>query len=170
MMTGNPNTSISLTTLPYSPDAVPAMFSRISHLPWAMLLQSASAAHPDNRFDILVADPVATIVFDGKLNHLSAKTGEAHTEPGDPFAFLCRAQERLLPPLKAIADLPFIGGALGYFSYDLGRTVEHLPSIASNDIGIPGMSVGLYNWALIADHQKKRSRLSNPKRMTVFRG
>ncbi|WP_434360182.1 aminodeoxychorismate synthase component I [Parasalinivibrio latis] len=162
-MTGNPNTSISLTSLQYSPDAVPALFSHISHLPWAMLLHSASASHPDNRFDILVADPIATVVYDGTLNHLTTKEGSTRSEAGDPFAFLNTVQNELLPSLETHPDIPFLGGALGYFSYDLGRTVEQLPVTAINDTGIPDMSVGLYNWALVADHQKQTVTLVQPE-------
>ncbi|MGB1322200.1 MAG: aminodeoxychorismate synthase component I, partial [Vibrio gallaecicus] len=44
-------------------------------------------------------------------------------------------------------------GALGYFSYDLGRRVESLPNIATHDIATPDMAVGLYEWAIIVDHQ-----------------
>jgi hypothetical protein len=34
----------------------------IHHLPWAMLLHSGHADHACNRFDILVADPLSTLV------------------------------------------------------------------------------------------------------------
>ncbi len=52
-------------------------------------------------------------------------------------------------------DLPFQGGALGLFGYDLGRRFETLPEHAQADIPLPDMAVGLYDWALIVDHQKK---------------
>jgi para-aminobenzoate synthetase component 1 len=50
----------------------------------------------------------------------------------------------------------FQGGALGLFGYDLGRRFETLPELAQADISLPDMAVGLYDWALIVDHQKKR--------------
>lgn len=51
-------------------------------------------------------------------------------------------------------DLPFQGGALGLFGYDLGRRFESLPEIAEQDIVLPDMAVGIYDWALIVDHQR----------------
>ena len=50
-------------------------------------------------------------------------------------------------------DLPFQGGALGLFGYDLGRRVETLPQLAEADLALPDMAVGIYDWAAIADHQ-----------------
>ncbi len=52
-------------------------------------------------------------------------------------------------------DLPFQGGALGLFGYDLGRRFETLPGRALADISLPDMAVGLYDWALIVDHRKQ---------------
>jgi para-aminobenzoate synthetase component 1 len=45
--------------------------------------------------------------------------------------------------------LPFIGGALGLFGYDLGRRFERLPAVAQQDIQVPDMAVGIYDWALL---------------------
>lgn len=52
-------------------------------------------------------------------------------------------------------DLPFQGGALGLFGYDLGRRFESLPEIAEQDIVLPDMAVGIYDWALVVDHQRQ---------------
>ncbi len=52
-------------------------------------------------------------------------------------------------------DLPFQGGALGLFGYDLGRRFESLPEIAQQDIVLPDMAVGIYDWALVVDHQRQ---------------
>lgn len=44
---------------------------------------------------------------------------------------------------------------LGLFGYDLGRQIETLPVQAERDIDLPDMAVGLYDWALVADHHRK---------------
>ncbi|HCI6414034.1 TPA: aminodeoxychorismate synthase component 1, partial [Klebsiella quasipneumoniae subsp. quasipneumoniae] len=56
-------------------------------------------------------------------------------------------------------DLPFLGGALGLFGYDLGRRFERLPAAAQADIALPDMAVGIYDWALIVDHQRQQVSL-----------
>ncbi|MET1253636.1 aminodeoxychorismate synthase component I [Aliikangiella maris] len=58
-------------------------------------------------------------------------------------------------------DMPFCGGWLGYISYDFARSLERLPNIARDDIQLPQIQMGLYQWALITDHRNRRTRLHN---------
>ena len=62
--------SPAVITLPWRQDAAEFYFSRLSHLPWAMLLHSGSAQHQHNRFDILVADPLITLTTRGGLTQI----------------------------------------------------------------------------------------------------
>ena len=65
---------------------------------------------------------------------------------------LAQRQHALLGEVISQAThLPFIGGALGLFGYDLGRRFERLPSLAARDVTIPEMAVGIYDWALLRD-------------------
>jgi para-aminobenzoate synthetase component 1 len=52
--------------------------------------------------------------------------------------------------------LPFLGGALGYFAYDLGRRFEKLPVQAKQDISLPEMAIGIYSQAVIFDHKSQQ--------------
>ncbi|WP_370971753.1 aminodeoxychorismate synthase component 1 [Enterobacter wuhouensis] len=133
----------TVITLPWRADAATFWFARLSHLPYAMLLHSGHADHPYSRFDILVADPVQTL------------TTENMSSAQDPLALLQQAIDGLGLAAMPNPDLPFQGGALGLFGYDLGRRFETLPEHAQADISLPDMAVGLYDWALIVDHQKK---------------
>ncbi|QHM75285.1 Aminodeoxychorismate synthase component 1 [Mixta theicola] len=140
--------------LPYTPDALSGLFQRVAHLPWAMLLSSGFADHPDSRFDIMVADPIATLETVGRLTRIVR--GDVVTEStADPLALLQAEQAALLSPVPPRGDLPFQGGALGLFGYDLGRRFERLPQQATADLATPDMAVGIYNWALVADHQQR---------------
>ncbi|WP_154124159.1 aminodeoxychorismate synthase component I [Grimontia hollisae] len=161
-MTESKRTPITLQYIEYSPSALISLFSHIESHPWAMLLQSAAENHPDNRFDILVADPIATLCSDGETNHITYRDGRNASSKGDPFAALRALQLSLLPQIDPVSPWPFLGGALGYFSYDLGRQVETLPALAIRDIDIPDMAVGIYDWALIADHKEKKLALIQP--------
>ncbi|WP_086112089.1 aminodeoxychorismate synthase component 1 [Xenorhabdus beddingii] len=144
--------------LPYSPDLATHYFAPVSASPWAMLLHSGAAEHPHNRFDILVAEPVTTFVTHGgstKIHH----DGADSLSQEDPFLLLkqhlnaCHIAPRFDP------DLPFQGGALGIWGYDLGRQIEKLPAIAANELDFPDMAIGIYDWGLIIDHQQQKATL-----------
>ncbi|QYJ99838.1 aminodeoxychorismate synthase component I [Shewanella psychrotolerans] len=131
------------------------VFSHFSDKPWAMLLDSASADHIDARFDIIVFDPIATLVTQGQITKMCHHKQDASTteiSTLDPFFLLNQAIEQYCPTAYP-CELPFSGGALGSFSYDLGRVIESLPTTAKKDIALPEMNVGIYLWALIFDSQ-----------------
>ncbi|WP_255935278.1 aminodeoxychorismate synthase component I [Vibrio campbellii] len=149
---------LDFKALEYANDLAITLFSRIESQPWAMLLRSASNTHIDSRFDVLVANPIATletVTGDTRIKTESQK----YLSQQDPFLLLDELQQQLLPNLElgSERDLPFVGGALGYFSYDLGRRVESMPELATKDLQTPDMAVGLYEWALVIDHKLKKA-------------
>ncbi len=139
------------------------LFERIAHKPWAMLLDSgqmldASTGKPGSqygRYDIIVAEPFITLVTQGETTAITQnKTSIISTQ--DPFLLLKNLLNQYQAPKTA---LPFAGGALGYFAYDLARRLEKLPSNAIAAVELPEMMVGIYDWALVVDHREKTSTL-----------
>jgi len=153
--------SLLTHTLTYHHDSA-QLFERVAHEPWAMLLdsgqmQDAQTGKPGSeygRYDIIVARPLATfitvgeqtVVYDGHAEKL---------ETEDPFVLL---NHYLANYQAAPADVPFAGGALGYFSYDLGRRLEEIHH-QSQEGAVPDMMVGIYDWAVIVDHRTQKSTL-----------
>jgi len=147
-------TAPNLKSLPYTPTTLLELFAPLAQHPWAMLLHSGFAEHSHNRFDILVAAPKVTLTTRGQITEL-CHGSEVRQSKEDPFQLLQQQLEQQNQHPAANTDLPFQGGALGLFGYDLGRRVEKLPQMAQADITLPDMAVGIYDWALIADHHKK---------------
>jgi para-aminobenzoate synthetase component 1 len=139
---------------PYRPDSSP-FFETLVGRAWPVFLDSGRPASTLGRYDILTADPRVTLVSRGDQTEIRDARG-VRTSPADPLALLDAA---LGPRRPRIPGLPFWGGAIGYFAYDLARRLERLPSVAEDAEGIPDMAVGIYDWALVVDHARSRSRL-----------
>jgi para-aminobenzoate synthetase component 1 len=151
------------TELPYHADSA-SLFEIVADLPWAVFLDSGSHHLTQSRYDIISAEPHTTLVTRGKLTEIRGETLELSRD--EPLALLRR---KLALDPASVCDLPFAGGALGFFSYDLGRRFERLPSIADDDEKMPEMAVGLYDWALVIDHLDRRSWLVSHGRIADTR-
>lgn len=145
---------INKIQLPYHRDAAIAYFTPLAHQPWSMLLHSGNAEHSHNRYDIIVADPIATLMTAGDETTI-IRQQVTETSSDDPFILLQTVIEQFTPKICQDDTLPFTGGALGIWSYDLGRRIERLPQIATTEIQFPDMAIGIYQWALIVDHLEK---------------
>ncbi|MFT4929982.1 MAG: para-aminobenzoate synthetase component 1, partial [Phenylobacterium sp.] len=130
------------------------LFSFFAARPWAMLLDSANGDHIDSRFDIMVAEPKVKIITWQKETQITVNN-HSHLSVDDPLSIIQQqiaAQLHITDNQSANRYLPFIGGAVGYFGYDLGGNFEALPHSAIDDINIPDMAVGIYDWAIIKDN------------------
>lgn len=134
-------------------DNVAEIFSQFAPLEWSIFLDSGRPYCEQGRYDIFSAYPKKTFTTQGKFTTINSG-GNIQVVPDDPFKLI----EQALSQCQLETDeFPFTGGALGFFSYDLGRRIEHVPSIAANDIAMPELAIGIYHWAYIADHHKMKA-------------
>ena len=140
-----------IAELPYSPDSA-RLFEPIADLPWAVFLDSGSHHPGQSRYDILAAEPYVTLQTRGNMTEVRTREG-VRVLPDDPLELLRR---HLGPPARPQSALPFWGGAIGYFGYDLARRFETLPARAVDAEKLPEMAVGLYDWAAVVDHLEQR--------------
>ncbi len=83
-------------------------------------------------------------------------------DPGDPYALAAEllAGFRQVPPTgdggggAGEQEAPFSGGAVGFFGYDLVRTVEPLGEPGEDPLGLPDMALMLSDALVIFDHLK----------------
>lgn len=149
-----------LQALPYARDTTTRLAGLADH-PWFMFLDSCCHAEGSRgRYDIVVCDPVSVLCTRGTITTITDSTGVRQCED-DPFALVSGAIAALGP---VRCPLPFAGGAVGYFGYDLGRRLEQLPEIAARDIDIPDMAIGIYAHAIVVDHAQGEAWLvSHPR-------
>jgi para-aminobenzoate synthetase component I len=148
-------------SLPYHHDSA-QLFEAIAHEPWAMLLDSgqvldANTNKPGSQYgqyDIIVARPITTLITNAEVTTIqNGETIEISSE--DPFTILNRLLKGY--PAKDVG-LPFAGGAVGYFAYDLGRRVEKIND-KNKPENMPEMMMGIYDWAVVVNHKKKETML-----------
>lgn len=136
-----------LHALPYH-ESPGERFALLRQAPGAVLLDAGRPVANRGRYDLFSAWPLA---------ELAPEPGESAND------FAQRLREALAglgdADLPDGIDLPFVGGLIGYLSYDFGRRVEHLPEQAIDDLHLPDAQLGLYAWALVTDHQLRTSQL-----------
>jgi para-aminobenzoate synthetase component 1 len=130
-------------------------FRNLLDRPYCVFLDSGFGSPFAARYDILAADPWLTLRTAGEQSEIRSE-GTARFSADDPLSLLNEVMGPLDP---GTSELPFTGGAIGCFSYDLGRRFERLPTFAERDIEFPDLSIGLYDWAYVVDHQERRSFL-----------
>jgi para-aminobenzoate synthetase component 1 len=54
---------------------------------------------------------------------------------------------------------PFTGGAVGYWSYDYARRLESVPSLATDDLGLPDFGMAFYDVVGAYDHDTQQTWL-----------
>jgi para-aminobenzoate synthetase component 1 len=143
--------TIRLQQLDY-PDDPARLFEPVSAEPWAVWLDSGGAG----RYDIIASRPSSTLVTRGDSTWITSPAGE-HRSSECPFQLLRHMLNSSKPPDSA--NIPFMGGAIGYFGYDLARRMERLPEQPSTPDRFADMAFGIYDWALAIDHQERKAWL-----------
>jgi len=121
------------------------------------LLESAMLMERYGRYSILGSNPVATARSKNGVTELLVN-GLRRSFNNDPLKVI----DEQIKTFGRIAGegypwLPFTGGAVGYFGYDLNRQIEKIPDTAEDDLRIPDLYLGFYTEAAIIDHKDKRA-------------
>lgn len=144
-------------SLPFAASAT-ALYERVQMLPQPMLLASGTSTHPAARFDILVADPVGVLRTRHGVTCVTTAAGDVvETSSDDPFAVLQRHFP--LQPAAQPSDLPFTGGVVGWFGYELLHGINRIEPAVVSTLSLPDMLAGIYDWAVIIDHRKQQTSL-----------
>ncbi len=163
--------AIHIEQLPYHADTA-ALFGAVAAEPWAVFLDSNAGRAVGGRWDIVALAPRMTLRTCGALTEVRVGHTVRHSAE-DPLVLLRAA---LGPrPESAATTLPFVGGAIGWLGYDLARRFERLGLQTALPCGSAQMAVGLYDWALVVDHQACASWLvgrgdtADPRRQRLRR-
>jgi anthranilate synthase component I len=106
----------------------------------AFLLESAEQGHRVGRWSFIGFRPRSVLRW-------------SLADGGDPYA-LAAEYVRCFSQAPLADAPPFIGGAVGFFGYDLVRAVEPLGEAAPDPLGLPDMALMLSDVLVIFDHLK----------------
>jgi anthranilate synthase component I len=116
----------------------------------AFLLESAKGATRLAEYSFIGFEPAVFLrVKNGVLEVIDRIGGGRETvKTSDPLENL----RAIVGPTKERGPYRFIGGAVGYISYDSVRYWERLPTLAKDDLSVPDMEFGIYTDGIAFDH------------------
>ena len=129
-------------------------FQRLDKGGTACLFESVIGGEKVGRFSFLATDP--TMTLSARRNEITVV--DSH---GCESLTVENPLDELRKRLKAVTtahhdDLPpFVGGAIGYASYDVVRYTEDLPNAPTDDRELPDLSFSFYDEMVIFDNVNK---------------
>jgi para-aminobenzoate synthetase component 1 len=137
------------------PPIAPEAFELFKNRPFSFFLDSGMDPEKLGRYSFIGSDPFLVLRSRGKRTELLQGDGQEIIE-GNPFDVLGELLEKYA--LDSFpSPIPFIGGAVGYFSYDLCHFIERLPATAIDDLQLPECYLAFYDTILAFDNLEGRA-------------
>ncbi|MGV6807226.1 MAG: aminodeoxychorismate synthase component I [bacterium] len=149
--------AIHIEDIPYQ-DNAETLFDRLRDLPGAVWLDSGKPRSLYGRFDIISALPQAIISARDGLTVLE-RSGETTTSGCSPFVVTNQLMREYEPVPDDLKSYPFVGGAIGFWSYDFGNRQMGIRTGNTADTALPEARLGLYLWSLVINHSTRKAYL-----------
>ena len=121
------------------------------------LFESVTGGEQVSRYSLLGAKPAEVVLlYLDRLEVLdprAASLSEAQALSGEPIEEL---RSRLSAVHSEPSELPFTGGWVGYFGWDLIRLLESLPNQPHNPFDLPVAMLARYDDVVVFDHAQQR--------------
>ncbi len=149
----------------------PAAFELFREEPFSFFLDSGMDPHKLGRYSFMGSNPFLVLASRGSEITIT-QNNELHHLNGNPFDRLNHSLQTYRLD-SGSSPVPFTGGAVGYFSYDLSHFIERLPSRAVDDLKLPECYFGFYDLVLAFDNLEGKAyvistgfpELSDPRRL-----
>ncbi len=133
--------------------------NRVAHLPYTAWLDTSLPMDGLGRFSFLGFEPFLILTSCGRECVLERRSGIRECLEADPFKVLRDILQRHRQ--HSVEGVPpFLGGGIGYLSYELGRLIENLPEKAVDDLGLPEMAFAFYDQVVAHDHSSGQTWLA----------
>ncbi|MDH4269532.1 MAG: aminodeoxychorismate synthase component I [Dehalococcoidia bacterium] len=135
----------------------PELFELIKDKPYSFFLDSGMDPRRLGRYSFLGSEPF--LVISSRGSEVTLIRGHEHElQHGNPFDTIGKLLEAYRLE-HCPAPVPFLGGAVGYFSYDLCHFIERLPSTAIDDLRLPESCLAFYDTVVAFDHLENKAYL-----------
>ena len=121
---------------------------------YSFLLESVEGGETLARYTFTGANPEEVFRSRGRACSLESAGKQTHFE-ADPIERLRRLVARY-KPVRVAGLPPLIGGAIGYFAYDMVRLVEQIPASGRDDLGLDDCVMMFYLGLVAFDHVRHR--------------
>ena len=133
-----------------TPLTAPQIFHIFKDRPYSFFLDSGMDPKKLGRYSFIGGDPF--LVLKSRGSEITLLSGDKkEVRQGNPFDVAGELLETYALE-GCTADIPFAGGAVGYFSYDLCHFIERLPTTAVDDLQLPECYLAFYASAIAVDH------------------
>ena len=130
-------------------------YAAVKDRPWSFFLDSGMNHHGLGRYSFIGCDPFLVLSSRGDDTQLISNA-RRRTIRGNPFDVL-QGLLRQYAIEPAPSPVPFVGGVVGYFGYDLCHFIERLPATAADDLMLTDCCVAFYDSAIAFDHVENRA-------------
>ena len=114
------------------------------------MLESAEGPRKLAQYSFIGFSPAKVVeAKDGKYKETTSDNGIKIFETNNPYLPL---REILAENFTTYQGFRFVGGLVGYFSYDAIRYLETLPNQARDDLSLPDFEFGVYDDGIVFDH------------------
>ena len=95
-----------------------------------------------------------SLLFEARSGMVEVRDMESGSKERTRVADPLKELRRIVPPNSVSGLFRFIGGAVGYVSYDAVRYWEKLPGAAKDDGSFPDVQFGVYTDGVVYDHAR----------------
>ncbi len=119
------------------------------------ILESIEGPKKLSQYSFIGFDPTLTITIkNGEAVIRNERTGEEERKKvNEPLAVI----QKTLKNRLGFKEQRFVGGAVGYISYDAVRFWEKLPERALDDQNFPDIEMGVFDDGIVYDHRNKHA-------------